>query len=591
MTALRGSVLVASVLLASLCTPSSPLALAQPTKTRLRIVLVGDSTVTDRSGWGRGFKLLTGDDVELVNLAASGRSSRSYIAEGWWTEALAAKGHYYLIQFGHNDEPGKGPDRETHPDTTYREFMARYVDDVRAIGATPILVTSLARRTFEGRRVRSTLVPYVESLKRLAAEKNVPLIDLHARSIDMLERMGEATWAELSSTDAKGQLDRTHLTSRSSLLIAPLVVEELRKLVPALSPHLREDPVTGTAAIRRFANAVVAPDGSGDYRTVQEAINAAPQTTSLDRPWTIFVRAGTYREIVYIQREKRFVALVGEDPRTTTITYGLHANIVGTDGKPIGTFRTPTVYIDADDFTAENLTFENSAGPVGQALALRVDGDRAVFRNMRFNGWQDTILVNRGRHYFEDSFIAGHVDFIFGGATAVFERCHIHSWRNGYITAASTPREQSNGLVFRNSRLTGAPGVQTYLGRPWRDHAHVAFIDTEMTAVVRPEGWHNWNRPEREKTMRYFETGSRGAGAAGARRVAWAKGLTPKEAAAMTPRAMLGGADGWDPDRLAALPAATRAIGEPLPDPPGPPQALVPVPLVRVSRSVADSRR
>ena len=165
---------------------------------------------------------------------------------------------------------------------------------------------------------------------------------------------------------------------------------------------------------------------AAQYRTVQEAINAAPQTTSVDRPWIIYIKAGTYKEIVYVQREKRFVTLVGEDPATTTITYGLHANMIGADGKPIGTFRTPTVQIDADDFSAENLTFENSAGPVGQALALRVDGDRVVFRNSRFLGWQDTIFVNRGRHYFGDSLIAGHVDFIFGGATAYFDRCSIH---------------------------------------------------------------------------------------------------------------------------------------------------------------------
>ena len=223
-------------------------------------------------------------------------------------------------------------------------------------------------------------------------------------------------------------------------------------------------------------------------RTVQEAINAAPQNTSDERRWVILIKAGTYREIVYVQREKRFVSLVGEDPATTIITYDLHANLVGADGKPIGTFRTPTVVIDADDFTAENLTFENSAGPVGQALALRVDGDRVVFRNSRFLGWQDTIFLNRGRHYFEDSFITGHVDFIFGGATAFFERCHIHVLRNGYITAASTPAEQIHGLVIANSRITGAPGVKTYLGRPWRDYAQTTFLRTDMSDVVRRRG-------------------------------------------------------------------------------------------------------
>src|SRR5436190_3745596 len=163
-------------------------------------------------------------------------------------------------------------------------------------------------------------------------------------------------------------------------------------------------------------NIVVAADGSGQFKTVQEAINAVPQTTRFDNPAVIHVKPGIYKELIYVQHEKRFVHLVGEDAAKTVLTYNLNANMIGTDGKPIGTFRTPTTFIDADDFTVENITFENSAGPVGQALAIRVDGDRVVFRNCRFLGWQDTILINRGRQYFENCYIEGHVDFIFGGA-------------------------------------------------------------------------------------------------------------------------------------------------------------------------------
>ena len=167
------------------------------------------------------------------------------------------------------------------------------------------------------------------------------------------------------------------------------------------------------------------------------------------------------------------------------------------DGKPIGTFRTPSTTIDADDFTAENITFENSAGPVGQALAIRVDGDRAVFRNCRFLGWQDTILLNRGRQYFENCYIAGHVDFIFGAATAWFEKCHIHCLGDGYITAASTPVDQPFGFVFSNCKITGdKPETRTYLGRPWRIYASTIFLNTEMSDVVRPEGWNDWKKPE-----------------------------------------------------------------------------------------------
>src|SRR5262245_61761284 len=323
-------------------------------------------------------------------------------------------------------------------------------------------------------------------------------------------------------------------------------------------------------AQRPATDAVVAADGSGDYKTVQEAINAVPQTTNESHRWRIFVKAGIYREVVYVQREKRFVSLVGEDPIGTVITYNLNANVIGADGKPIGTFRTSSVFVDADDFSAENITFENSAGPVGQALAIRLDGDRAVFRNCRFLGWQDTILLNRGRHYFEDSLITGHVDFIFGAATAFFERPHIHVWRNGYITAASTPEEQRYGFVFSGGRITGASAdVKTYLGRPWRDFAQVVFLKTEMSDVVRPEGWNNWDRPEREKTSRYSEFGSTGAGAAPASRTRWAKPLSAAAASSITVTSVLGSSDGWDPQRVPTHPSMVKVSSSPLPAAPG----------------------
>ena len=205
-------------------------------------------------------------------------------------------------------------------------------------------------------------------------------------------------------------------------------------------------------------DAVVAADGSGDYTSVQEAISRAPmRTAASDPPWKIYVKPGVYRERVYVQRERGNIAVVGDDAETTVITYGMQANMPGPDGKPIGTFRTPTVQIDGDGMVWYGVTIANSAGKPGprepgpavaQAVALRVDGDRVIFDHCRFLGWQDTILVNRGRQYFADCYIEGSVDFIFGGATALFERCHIHCVGDGYITAASTPEGQANGLVF-----------------------------------------------------------------------------------------------------------------------------------------------
>jgi pectinesterase len=306
--------------------------------------------------------------------------------------------------------------------------------------------------------------------------------------------------------------------------------------------------LTARAAHAAQTTLVVAADGTGQYKTVQEAINAVPQTTSPDNPAVIRVKPGTYKELIYVQREKHFVHLVGEDASKTILTYDLNANLAGPNGKPIGTFRTPSVYIDADDFNAENLTFENSAGPVGQALAIRVDGDRVAFRHCRFLGWQDTILINRGRQYFEDCYIAGHVDFIFGGATAFFERCHIHCLRDGYVTAASTPQHEPFGFVFSHCEITGeTPAVKTYLGRPWRPFASVIYLDTKMSEAVRPVGWHNWDQPERERTARYAEYDSTGPGANPKSRAPWSRQLTKTEARAITAERVLGGADGWNP--------------------------------------------
>ena len=305
-------------------------------------------------------------------------------------------------------------------------------------------------------------------------------------------------------------------------------------------------PVAWTAE-RTF---VVAPDGSGQYKSVQAAIMAVPVSPT-PALWTILIKPGTYKEQIYIQRERGNLLLKGEDAEKTVLTFDLHANIPGTDGKPIGTFRTASTVIDADHVTAEDLTFENSAGPVGQALAIRIDGDRVAFRRCRFLGWQDTILANRGRHYFEGCTITGHVDFIFGGATAFFEDCVIVCLKNGYITAASTPQDQAFGYIFSHCRITGeTPEVKTYLGRPWRDFAGVAFLNTQMSEVVRPEGWHNWNKPEREKTTRYAEFNSTGPGARPKDRVPWARSLTEEQAKALTVENVLKGQDGWNPKVL-----------------------------------------
>lgn len=239
---MRISQRVASAAFAVALTAVSPAAgpmTGQGVQPATRIVLVGDSTVTDDAGWGAGFRKLATGGAEVINLAAGGRSSKSYIDEGRWTEALAKKGQYYLIQFGHNDEPGKGPERETDPKTTYRTYMARYVDDARAIGATPVLVTSLVRRIYkDDGTIRTTQTAYVEAVRALAAEKRVPLVDLHAISLADAEHAGDEVWADLSPRGENGQVDRTHLNEKGGDVVARMVVQALRESVPALRGYL-----------------------------------------------------------------------------------------------------------------------------------------------------------------------------------------------------------------------------------------------------------------------------------------------------------------------------------------------------------------
>lgn len=304
---------------------------------------------------------------------------------------------------------------------------------------------------------------------------------------------------------------------------------------------------------------VVAADGSGDVRTVQEAFAAVPDN-SLERT-IIHVKPGVYDGQKILAKEKRKVTLRGEQMETTILTWSYNTNEEQPAGASLRHKGTALVVL-ADDFRAERITLRNTSGDHGQALALRIDGDRAVVVNSRLLGWQDTVMLNNGRHYFKDTYIEGRVDFIYGSATAVFDQCVIHSKNGGYVTAASTPPERPYGFVFINSRLTGDPAPwvdpsgkiavkvsdkppMAYLGRPWRPYGSVVFVNTEMGAHIHPAGWHNWGKPDNEKTARYAEYNSRGPGANPAARVAWSHQLSAKEAAEITVAKVLAGADGW----------------------------------------------
>ena len=281
---------------------------------------------------------------------------------------------------------------------------------------------------------------------------------------------------------------------------------------------------------------VVARDGTGEYRTIQEAVEAV--RAFMDYTVTIYIKDGIYKEKLVIPSWVKNVQLVGESAEGTIITYDDHANI-----NKMGTFRTYTIKVEGNDITFKNLTIENNAAPLGQAVALHTEGDRLMFIHCRFLGNQDTIYTGR-----EGARLLFTTDFIFGPATALFERCTIHSKRNSYITAASTPENVAFGYVFKNCKLTAAPGVtKVYLRRPWRPYASTTFLNCEFGSHIRPEGWDNWRNEANEKTARYAEFGNTGEGAVTAGRVKWAKQLTPKEALRYTIENIFTDSSNWYP--------------------------------------------
>ena len=301
--------------------------------------------------------------------------------------------------------------------------------------------------------------------------------------------------------------------------------------------------VSGTWAQERQDTIVVSRDGTGNFRTLQEAIESA--RAFMDYTVTIYVKNGVYKEKVIVPSWVENIDIIGEDRDKTIITYDDHANI-----NKMGTFRTYTVKVEGSDITFKNLTIENNAAQLGQAVALHTEGDRLKFINCRILGNQDTIYTGAKftRLYFKDCYIDGTTDFIFGPSTALFEDCIIHSKRNSYVTAASTPKEAKYGYVFKHCKLTAEPGVdKVYLGRPWRPYAYTLFIECELGKHIVSAGWHNWGKQSNEETARYMEYKNTGEGANASERVAWSKQLTKKEAEAVTVDAIFGTQSNWNP--------------------------------------------
>lgn len=282
---------------------------------------------------------------------------------------------------------------------------------------------------------------------------------------------------------------------------------------------------------------IVDVNGKGDFVSLQEAVNAVRAFDPAGST-VILVKRGIYREKIVVPDWVCNVKIVGEDHDHTVITYDDHAK-----KNNMGTFRTYTLQVRGNDIQFENLTVENNAEPVAQAVALHTEGDKLVFKNCRFLGNQDTqYLAGEGnRLYFQDCYIEGTTDFIFGGATAWFENCEIHCKKDSYITAASTPQNIKYGLVFNKCNITVAENVKSiYLGRPCRPYAMTVFKDCSLSKEINPEGWENWRNPENEKTARYAESNNSGEGSDTSQRVKWAKVLSKKAAKKITLKNVFG---------------------------------------------------
>lgn len=303
----------------------------------------------------------------------------------------------------------------------------------------------------------------------------------------------------------------------------------------------------------------VALDGSGDFNSIQKAIAS---TRDLGPAYVkIYVKNGIYKEKIEVPAWKRKIALIGESRDGVILVNDDYSGKVDSvSGTVHNTFTSYTLKVEGLDFYAENLTIQNTWCDRGQAVALHTAGDRSIFNNCRILGCQDTVYTagEDNRVLFENCYIEGTTDFIFGQATAFFEDCEIKSLTNSYVTAASTPAMQDYGYVFLNCKLTAAAGVnQAYLGRPWRPYAKTVFINSVLGAHILPEGWEVWDGdamfPHKERTVFYAEYKSKGAGANAEKRVWWSHQLYEEEVNLYTKDLVLGGHDNWKPELVSSI--------------------------------------
>ncbi|GAB3986168.1 pectinesterase family protein [Spirosoma daeguense] len=298
----------------------------------------------------------------------------------------------------------------------------------------------------------------------------------------------------------------------------------------------------------------VAQDGSGTYKTIQEAVNNFRDHMQVRV--TLFIKNGTYAEKLVIPSWKPNIHVIGESKEGVIITgddYSGKAYPGGKDWTGNSKFSTYTSYVvlvDAPDIILENLTIRNTAGRVGQAVALHVEGDRFVCKNCALLGNQDTLYAaaEGSRQYYENCHIEGTTDFIFGKSIAVFQSCTIKNLSDSFITAAATPAYQQYGFVFFDCKLIADPSVKkAYLGRPWRPQAKTVFIRSEIGDHILPAGWDNWGNAANEKTVLYAEYGSTGPGGTTSKRAGWSKQLSAKDAKQYTLTNIFSAQSAWNP--------------------------------------------
>ena len=515
--------------------------------------LMGDSTMADKDlsyenperGWGQRLKSHVDTNVVVANYAQNGRSTKSVQTLGIWDEVKKdlKAGEYLFIQFGHNDSKESDTTRYAAPFGAYQDNLRIFIDHALKVGAKPVLFTPVSRRWFDdnGNLKVNCHGDYPEAVMQVAREYGLPLIDANRITQDWLMGLGDEPsrqyymWIEkgVNPKHPDGKVDNTHTNVAGARKIVGLLLPEIVKVIPELASHVVQ------------YDFVVAKDGSGDFFTVQEAVDAAPDYCKQDET-TIYIKDGIYEEKVTIPTNKQRLHLIGQSAANTVITWNDYAKKLGPTGYEMGTSATSTVFLYASDFLAENLTIANSSGEgneIGQACAITVDADRAAFINCRFIANQDTIYTyGKGqRQYFRNCWIEGTTDFIFGASTCWFEECTILSKKNSYVTAASTPEWEKFGYVFNNCRLIhNEDAVKVYLGRPWRSFAKTVFINCELGDHIVREGWHNWDKPYAEKTTFYAEYGSKGPGAASkAERVKWSHFLREKDLVEYTPENVL----------------------------------------------------